>query len=133
MKRNLSFILALALSLALFALTACSADYSDDARVGEYVALGPDGQTVEYRLTLESDGEGKITHYPAFGAETTEDIIFTVEQGDTLVLHGTEAVGGVVGRNEYFGTFVAEEGGYAVELRMVDTGGVLGLFTMEAK
>ena len=131
MKRTACLILALL--LALSALTACGADYSNDVRIGEYVALSPDGETVEYRLKLKTNGEGTITHYPAFGPETTEDIIFTVEESDTLVLHGTEAVGGVVGRNEYFGRFVAEGKGYTVELRMVSTGGVLGLFTMEAK
>lgn len=131
MKKICSLFLLFA--LVLLAMTGCGADYSGDVRIGEYVALGPDGETVEYRLALTADGEGTVTHYPAFGAPTTEDIIFTVEEGDTLVLHGTEAVGGVVGRNEYFGKFVAEGKGYAVELRMVETGGVLGLFTMEAK
>ena len=101
MRKILSAVLALCL-LALV-LSACSAPYAGDARMGEYISLGPDGETVVYRVTLDASGKGEMIHYPTIGGETREEIFFTFDN-DVLRLHGTEVVGGVIGRNEFYGT-----------------------------
>ena len=101
MKKILTLALSLCLLLAL--LASCSAPYLGDARMGEYTAFGPDGERVVYRLTLEESGKGVMIHYPTIGGETREEIFFTFD-GDVLRLHGTEVVGGVIGRNEFYGT-----------------------------
>ena len=128
MKKKLSLLTALLLFVCLL-LASCAPAYLDDARIGTYAALGADGKTVVYRLTLDADGTGKITHYPAIGGETSEDIIFEIKD-DTLYLHGTEVVGGVVGRNELHGTLTLESDAYTVELRS-DSGAPLANFVQE--
>ena len=129
MKKTLSFVLLLLCALALL-LSACSPAYRDDARIGTYIAYGADGKTVVYRLTLEDDGTGVMIHYPAIGGETREEIIFELD-GDTLYLHGTEVVGGVIGRNELTGTVFPEGDSYTFELRATSGGGVLANFVKE--
>ena len=125
MKKRLSFALALLLGLALL-FSACAPAYRGDARIGAYVALGADGKTVVYRLTLDANGTGELVHYPTIGGETREDIIFEIKD-DTLYLHGTEVVGGVIGRNELRGKWILENGAYSVELGS-GTGAPLGNF-----
>lgn len=125
MKKKLCLLLALILG-ALFLFSACAPSYLGDARIGDYLALGADGKTVVYHLTLDADGTGAITHYPTIGGETREDIIFEIKD-DTLYLHGTEVVGGVIGRNELHGTLVAESGAYTVAL-VSDSGAPLANF-----
>lgn len=126
-KLALSLLLALAL---LFGLLACAPAYEGDARIGSYIAYGADGKTVTYRLTLHSNGEGEMIHYPTIGGETREEIIFTFE-GTTLLLHGTEVVGGVIGRNEFVGTPALSEDKYSMELRGMDSSAPLATFVQE--
>ncbi|MBE6567312.1 MAG: hypothetical protein E7657_01495 [Ruminococcaceae bacterium] len=125
MKKKLWILVALSLALLL---SACAPVYKGDARTGNYIAYGADGKTVVYRLTLDEDGRGAIVHYPSFGGETREEIIFEF-QGDTLNLHGTEVVGGVIGRNELYGTVSLLDDVYTFELRTDD--GVLANFVKE--
>ena len=115
MKKKLFALLALVACFALL-FVSCAPAYRDDARIGKYTAVGADGETVVYSLTLKPDGRGVIVHYPVIGAEEQEDIIFEIKD-DTLYLHGTEVVGGVIGRNELYGKLVLEFGSYTVELR----------------
>ena len=128
MKKTVLFLL-LILSL-LFGCLACAPAYRGDARLGSYIAYGADGKTVVYRLSLYENGEGEMIHYPTIGGETREEIIFTFE-GDKLVLHGTEVVGGVVGRNEFLGTLSLSEEKYSVELRAMDSSAPLATFIQE--
>lgn len=130
MKKRIAVSLALVLVFLLL-FVGCGARYKDDARVGSYVAYGADGKTVTYRLTLDTRGEGKMIHYPAFGPEESEEIIFTFEGEDGILIHGTEAVGGVLGRNEYTATVALEGSKYAFELRAVATGVPLAVFVQE--
>ncbi|MBQ9735409.1 MAG: hypothetical protein IJV96_01320 [Clostridia bacterium] len=119
MKKTLSLLLCLC---ALFALlSACSPAFKDDARIGEYTALADDGKGVQYRLVLNENGEGTLTHYSTIGPEETEDVIFTID-GDRLLVHGTERVGGVIGRNEFEGVFILEGDAYTVTLRSAQSG-----------
>ena len=115
MKKKLFALFAL-LSCVAMLLASCAPAYRDDARIGKYTAVGADGETVVYSLTLKPDGRGEIVHYPVIGAEEREDVIFEIKD-DTLYIHGTEVVGGVIGRNELYGTLVSEFGAYTVELR----------------
>ncbi len=129
MKKRI--LLGLCLLLAgLLLLLGCAPSYRGDARIGSYTALGADGKTVNYRLVLYENGEGEIVHYPSFGGETKEKIIFEFED-EFLVLHGTEAVGGVVGRNEYLGEMILSGDSYSVELRAMQSSVPLALFTAE--
>ena len=89
MKKKILCLLAL-FACALLLFSACAPAYEGDARLGTYAALGADGKTVVYRLTLEADGTGVIIHYPTIGGEESEDVIFEID-GDTLYLHGTLA------------------------------------------
>ena len=124
-------LLSLLLVLSLFcSLLACAPAYEGDARIGSYIAYGADGKTVVYRLTLTKNGTGEMIHYPTIGGETREEIIFTFEE-NVLVLHGTEVVGGVIGRNEFLGTAVLSEEKYSVELRSVDSSAPLATFVQE--
>ena len=127
--KKLALSLLLVLSL-LFALLSCAPAYEGDARIGSYIAYGADGKTVVYRLTLSENGTGEMIHYPAIGGETREEIIFTFEES-TLVLHGTEVVGGVIGRNEFLGTPTLSVDKYSVELRAVDSSAPLATFVQE--
>ena len=129
MKKRLFTLLALVLAL-LMTLASCAPAYEGDARVGSYIAYGADGKTVVYRLTLWENGTGEIIHYPTIGGETREEIIFTFEENN-LVLHGTEVVGGVVGRNEFLGTVALSEDKYSVELRSMDSSAPLATFVQE--
>ena len=129
MKKKL-FSLAVLLLCALFLLFSCAPAYEGDARIGTYAALGADGETVVYRLTLEADGTGEMIHYPTIGGETREDIIFEFKD-DTLYLHGTEVVGGVIGRNELSGTLTLEGDVYTFELRSGASGTPLANFVQE--
>ena len=126
-KILLSLLLVLSL---LFSLLACAPSYKNDARIGSYIAYGADGKTVVYRLTLTENGTGEMIHYPTIGGETREEIIFTFEENN-LVLHGTEVVGGVVGRNEFLGTVALSEDKYSVELRSMDSSAPLATFVQE--
>ena len=81
-----------------------------------------------YRLVLEEDGRGSITHYPSFGGETREDVIFEIKDGFVNV-HGTEVVGGVIGRSELSGEIAPIGDSYTFELRSSD--GVLANFVKE--
>ncbi len=128
MKKKILCLLAL-FACALLLFSACAPAYEGDARLGTYAALGADGKTVVYRLTLEADGTGVIIHYPTIGGEESEDVIFEID-GDTLYLHGTEVVGGVVGRNELHGTLAKENDAYTVELAS-DAGTPLANFVQE--
>ena len=128
MRKILSAVLALCL-LALV-LSACSAPYRGDARMGEYISLGPDGETVVYRVTLDASGKGEMIHYPTIGGETKEEIFFTFDN-DVLRLHGTEVVGGVIGRNEFLGTLSLTVEKYSVELRAMDSSAPLATFIQE--
>ena len=127
MKKRLFTLLALALAL-LLAFTSCSPAYEGDARVGSYIAYGADGKTVVYRLTLWENGTGEIIHYPTIGGETREEIIFEFRD-DNINLHGTEVVGGVVGRSELWGEVALVGSAYTFELR--SQGGVLANFVRE--
>lgn len=129
MKRiaGLSLLLVALLVLSLFG---CGNSYAGDGRIGNYIAYGPDGETVTYRLELYENGEGKMVHYPAIGGETSEEIIFTFED-ENLVLHGTEPVGGVIGRNEFLGKATQDGSKYTVELRSVAAGTPLATFVQE--
>ena len=119
MKKTLSLLLCLC---ALFTLlAACSPAFKGDAHVGEYTALADDGKGIQYRLVLNENGEGTLTHYSTIGPEESEEIIFTID-GERLLLHGTERVGGVIGRNEFEGTFVLEGNAYTVTLRSAQSG-----------
>ena len=129
MKKKSFFSLLLAL-LMLFSLVGCGTSYRDDARIGSYVAYGPDGERVEYRLVLHENGEGEMIHYPIIGGEEKEEIFFTFE-GETLTLHGTEEVGGVIGRNEFLGNMVSDGKKYTVELRSIDSSVPLAVFVQE--
>lgn len=125
------WILGVSLLLAaLLLLVGCTPAYRNDARLGSYTALGADGKTVTYRLVLYENGEGEIIHYPSFGGETKEEIIFTFED-DLIVLHGTESVGGVVGRNEFLGEMTRSGETYSFELRSMQTSTPLALFNTE--
>ena len=115
MKKKNLMVLALALSLVLL-LSSCAPAYQGDSRIGSYIAYGADGKTVVYRLTLEEDGTGALIHYPSIGGETREEIIFELRE-DTLNLHGTEVVGGVIGRNEVWGDVTILGDAYTFELR----------------
>lgn len=126
-KILLSLLLVLSL---LFSLLACAPSYKNDARIGSYIAYGADGKTVVYRLTLTENGTGEMIHYPTIGGETREEIIFTFEENN-LVLHGTEVVGGVVGRNEFLGTIALFADKYSVELRSMDSSAPLATFVQE--
>lgn len=125
MKKKLLVLLALTLALLL---SACAPAYRGDARTGSYIAYGADGKTVTYRLTLDEDGRGTIIHYPAIGGEEREDIIFEFRD-DALNLHGTEVVGGVIGRGELYGTVSQLGDRFTFELRSAD--GVLANFVKE--
>ena len=127
MKKRIFALLALCAAF-LLVFTACAPAYKDDARIGSYVAYGADGKTVVYRLVLEEDGRGSITHYPSFGGETREDVIFELD-GETINVHGTEVVGGVIGRSELSGGIALLGDGYTFELRSKD--GVLANFVKE--
>ena len=129
MKKRFSFALVFCLCLALL-FSACAPAYKDDARLGTYIAYGADGKTVTYRLTLSDDGTGVLIHYPAIGGETREDVIFELV-GDTLNLHGTEVVGGVIGRNELTGTVTITAEEYTFELRGSTSGTVFANFVRE--
>lgn len=138
MKKTLFLSLVFFALLAL--LSACAAPYRGDVRVGEYTSLGADSKTVVYRLTLNEDGTGTFIHYPTIGGETKEEIFFTFDE-DVLRLHGTEVVGGVIGRNEFYGTlFLASDHSpdagnravvYEVELFASQSGVALGNFVQE--
>ena len=127
MKKKLVFTLVLALAF-LLAFSSCAPAYRGDARVGSYVAYGADGKTVVYRLTLEENGKGVIIHYPAIGGETREDVFFEFRD-TTLNVHGTEVVGGVIGRSEVWGEVALISDAYTFELR--SAGGVLANFVKE--
>lgn len=127
MKKKIVTVLAVALSLLLL-LGSCAPAYKGDARTGSYIAYGADGKTVVYRLTLNEDGRGDIVHYPSFGGETREEIIFEFRD-DTLNLHGTEVVGGVIGRSELWGEIALLGDSYTFELRTAN--GVLANFVKE--
>ena len=127
MKKRLFTLLALALALLLM-LASCAPAYKGDARVGSYIAYGADGKTVVYRLTLGENGTGEIIHYPTIGGETREEIIFEFRD-ENINLHGTEVVGGVVGRSELWGEVALVGSAYTFELR--SQGGVLANFVRE--
>ena len=127
MKKRILTVASLLLALVLL-LAACAPAYEADSRIGSYIAYGADGKTVVYRLVLEEDGRGSITHYPSFGGETREDIIFEIKDG-TLNVHGTEVVGGVIGRSELSGEVAPIGDAYTFELRSAD--GVLANFVKE--
>lgn len=129
MKKRLLFALLFSLC-ALLILSACAPEYRDDARIGTYIAYGADGKTVVYRLTLDEDGTGALIHYPSIGGETRESIIFEFRD-DTLNLHGTEVVGGVIGRNELTGTVSLVGDAYTFELRGSLSGAVFANFVRE--
>ncbi|MBE6656074.1 MAG: hypothetical protein E7609_04305 [Ruminococcaceae bacterium] len=129
MKKILFFTLILCLCAPIL-FSACAPAYRDDARTGTYVAYGADGKRVDYRLTLEEDGTGEIIHYPHIGGETREDIIFELRD-DVLNLHGTEVVGGVIGRNELTGTVELVGNEYTFELRGSSSGAVFANFVRE--
>ncbi len=118
-------ILVFALFLLLFVLTACAVDYTGDERIGGYT--GENG----YTLLLRADGTGKLTHTSAYDIITEEELLFTFEKDGTLVLHGTEEKGGVIGRTEFYGMPEKTEKGYTVSLRAVDSGVSLGKFIKE--
>ena len=119
MKKILSLVLCFC-AIALL-VTSCTPAFKGDERMGEYTALADDGKGVQYRLVLNENGEGTLTHYSTIGPEETEEIIFTID-GDRLLLHGTERVGGVIGRNEFEGVFVKEGDAYAITLRSAQSG-----------
>ena len=118
-------ILAFSLFLLLLLFTACGTDYTGDERLGSYT--GENG----YTLLLRADGTGKLRHTSAYDILTEEEILFTFEKDGTLVIHGTEEKGGVIGRTEFYGMPEKTENGYTVSLRAVDTGVALGRFTQE--
>ena len=129
MKRK-SLISLLLIAALLLSLVGCGTSYEGDERIGSYVAYAPDGERVEYRLTLNADGEGEMIRYPIIGGEEKEEIFFTFE-GETLTLHGTEEIGGVIGRNEFLGSMVHDGSKYTVELRSIDSSVPLALFVQE--
>ena len=129
MKRR-SFVSLLLAVVLLLTLVGCGSSYVGDDRIGSYVAYGPDGERVEYRLVLKDNGEGEMIHYPIIGGEEKEEIFFTFED-DKLVLYGTEEVGGVIGRNEFLGSLVHDGSKYSVELRSVDSSVPLAAFVQE--
>ena len=121
MKKRL---LCFGLCLLLLFLASCGADYTGDERLGEYVSES-------YRLSLFADGKGTLVHTSAYDVITEEAILFTFEADGTLVVHGTEKSGGVIGRTEWYGLPERTADGYVVSLRAVDTGVVLGRFTQQ--
>ena len=132
MKKKIGLSLLLLFAL-LLASVGCSASYAGDGRIGSYVALASDGERVEYRLVLNENGEGKITHYPIIGGEASEEIFFTFE-GESLVLHGTVVVDTekVIGRHEFVGNMTKDPNGkHTVELRSIDTSVSFAVFTQE--
>ncbi len=129
MKKTLRLLSLACALILLFLFAACSPAYRDEPRVGTYVGLGADGETVVYRLTLSEDGRGTLTHYPTIGGETAEDIIFAID-GEELRLHGTAVTGGVIGRSEYYGILKADSD-FSFEMYSVETGVPLALFVKE--
>ena len=129
MKKSLFLALALCLC-AVLVLSSCAPAYRDDARVGTYIAYGADGKRVDYRLFLNEDGTGDLIHYPLIGGETREEIIFEFRD-DVLNLHGTEVVGGVIGRNELTGKVELVGDAYTFELRGSSSGAVFANFVRE--
>ena len=127
MKKRILTLAALLLSLLLL-FVACAPAYESDSRIGSYIAYGADGKTVVYRLALEEDGKGSITYYPSFGGETREDVFFEIRDG-VINVHGTEVVGGVIGRSELSGEIAPIGDSYSFELRSSD--GVLANFIKE--
>lgn len=121
MKKKIALSLALLLVLLTLAV-GCGTSYANDPRIGSYIAYSPDGETVAYELTLYKNGEGEIVHYPVIGGEEREEIIFDFTGEDTVLIHGTAAVGGVLGRTEYIGKVSLTNGAYDIELRSADTG-----------
>ena len=120
MKKKAAVLLLLA-ALAL-GLMACAPDYTGDERLGLY----ENGEG--YTLVLEADGKGTMTYTSSYGILTEEAVVFDFEKDGTLVLHGTEEVGGVVGRTEFYGRPQKTEDGYTLTLRAVDTGVTLAPF-----
>lgn len=129
MKKKALLSLLLVFVLLLSAV-GCGKSYAGDGRIGSYAAYGPDGERVAYRLILGENGEGEMIRYPMIGAEEREEIFFTFED-DTLVLYGTEEIGGVIGRNEFLGSFVSDGSKYTVELRSIDSSAPLATFVQE--
>ena len=128
-KRSVVRLFLAVVLLSAFALLAvsCGTDYSGDARIGTY-------ENAEgYTLVLKANGRGMMRHTSTYGTVTEESILFDFEKDGTLVLHGTEESGGVIGRTEFYGKPAEKDGVYRVTLRAVESGLALGEFVQKAK
>lgn len=121
MKKSVSLVLIL--SLLLFALSGCGADYSGDERIGTY----RDEETGAYTLVLQSNGKGRITHHSDTVLPTEEEIFFELRDG-YLYVTGRVDNGAVIGKNEHYGQIEKVDGVYTVVLKSDVTGGLLGTF-----